>query len=523
MIEFAGFRQQPGGGFAFTMVPNQFLDEIVPFEKPCVVKVISLILRRTLGWIDQNGQRRQQEQVAYSEFAREMNMSVQAVADGLRIAMEKGYIVRVKPGAIRGSHGTPEGAWYSLRWLESPKTAREEQAVLMESPEKLPAADSKKQSEDDSEKQNRNDKNVALKNRVMRNKPDSEKKHVEIKSSSTCFRTTTDQAFGTYSVYIGNVITEISEQFEDTPHRLPNIKQALNLWQKAQLSEADFVKLLYRARDITRANAFRSNGKTLHNQETISPGKAQHSWITLAGEAYPDIDPKVSARNRMPYFFKVLRELLEKSGKDSPERNHAEVVVEAESQILISDLNEILVSSDSTILTEHEKFALASTVACNTVTHSENTEPEGVTTSTTTAVVSVAPQTSEQGNELAGSNGDSDYNQANTGWRRKLVEEFSQDVVSTVNLWEKLLIRIEDNGLKALAARTAGIEASLACTQLRAAAGLHQDRLTGQLLDIIVIYRNAFDARYGQRHLATLAALLEEVTGKPVKLHPVHF
>src|SRR3712207_2167339 len=87
---FAGFRQQPGGGFAFTMVPNQFLDEIVPFEKPCVVKVVCLVLRRTLGWVDETGQRRREEQVAYSEFAREMNMSTQAVADGLRIALEKG-------------------------------------------------------------------------------------------------------------------------------------------------------------------------------------------------------------------------------------------------------------------------------------------------------------------------------------------------------------------------------------------------------------------------------------------------
>ena len=114
---FAGFRQQPNGQFAFTMVPNQFLDEIVPFEKPCVTKVVCLILRRTLGWIDEYGKRRTQDQVAYSEFAREMNMSTQAVADGLKAALEKGYIVRVKPGTLKGNgNGTPEGAWYSLRW-----------------------------------------------------------------------------------------------------------------------------------------------------------------------------------------------------------------------------------------------------------------------------------------------------------------------------------------------------------------------------------------------------------------------
>src|SRR5438045_6058884 len=107
---FPGFRRQPGGNFAFTMIPNQFLDEIVPFEKPCVTKVVCLILRRTLGWLDEKGQRRTQDQVSYSEFAREMNMSTQAVADGLRLALEKGYIVRVKPGT---KSGQAEGAWYS--------------------------------------------------------------------------------------------------------------------------------------------------------------------------------------------------------------------------------------------------------------------------------------------------------------------------------------------------------------------------------------------------------------------------
>src|SRR5436190_436651 len=126
------------------MVPNQFLDEVVPNEKPCVVKVVCLILRRTLGWIDEKGQRRQQEQVAYTEFAREMNMSIQAVADGLRIALEKGYIVRLK----QGSSLTGEGAWYSLRWAE---------------------VESEKQSQQESKKQNL----ATLKNRDMLKKPDS--------------------------------------------------------------------------------------------------------------------------------------------------------------------------------------------------------------------------------------------------------------------------------------------------------------------------------------------------------------
>ena len=77
---FAGFQQRQDGYYPFTMVPNQFFSEILPFEKPCVIKVVCCILRRTIGWVDQDGQRRQQQQIAYSEFAREMDMSTQAVA-----------------------------------------------------------------------------------------------------------------------------------------------------------------------------------------------------------------------------------------------------------------------------------------------------------------------------------------------------------------------------------------------------------------------------------------------------------
>ncbi|MBN1954372.1 MAG: hypothetical protein JW900_04890 [Anaerolineae bacterium] len=75
------------------------------------------------------------------------------------------------------------------------------------------------------------------------------------------------------STYIANLVMDISLQFGDTEHYRENDAQAHNLWRASGLDDQAFVQLVYQARDTA---------------------------LRLAG-----------ARNRMAYFFTVLRHLVQ--------------------------------------------------------------------------------------------------------------------------------------------------------------------------------------------------------------------
>jgi hypothetical protein len=492
---FAGFRQQSGGSFAFTMVPNQFLDEIVPYEKPCVVKVVGLILRRTLGWVDEKGQRRQQDQVSYSEFAREMNMSLQAVADGLKIALEKGYILRVKPGAMHG--GTPEGAWYSLRW----STASESQ----------------------SESRSKNQSDPALKSRDMINKAESKKTGtVEIKTSSIALKPNELQTHQVkrcpgktevldaaspnpgkkYSAYIGNVITELGQQFGDDRHRLPNIKHALNLWDAEKINERDFVRLLYQARDITRT-------KTSVQTAISQTAPKFKSWLTLAvGAKEARAEPTAihQPRNRMPYFFRVLEELVSKSGNTPQEPEDSRTRVDI---INKTEQPDTVVKGESS-LSRSDHFAASNKMVSHAMT--EAITPQTLSTENP-PTQDKAPPKPDQLLEQA-------------DMRRNWAEHWSLDAALVESCWDSLIANLDSPVLKGVAVKALGIEAELARPELRAALNLkNKDREDiSTELDIILICRNAFEARHIARYLVDLHRAARQCwREEKINFHPVYF
>lgn len=593
---FAGFRQGPGGNFAFTMVPNQFLDEIVPFEKPCVTKVVCLILRRTLGWIDERGQRRQQDQVAYSEFAREMNMSMQAVADGLKAALEKGYIVRVKPGTLRGPQtGAPEGAWYGLRWAAGepgPRLAARPEKQSSESHSKKQSKGhsrkqsegySEKQSEGHSEKQSSGGAEAALKIRDMRNKAESKTKLVEIKASSSDAKTATPAKF---SVYIGNVVTEIGESLGDAEHRLPNIKHALNLWDAQTLSEREFVGLLYQARDKTRACTNALSAEAVAKPKTALPA----SWQALAPAPAQNAGP----RNRMPYFFRVLEGLvrggevgaekkpetrLEGAGPDCrlpgsesqgrraartnparealsgpvvrPEVSSATSAVSLSlSAVALAEALEAAPSGrvEATEVSSVEFDGAAPAGTCNTYPQMEVLAGGRESKLEISPALSAAiPPTIFSGDHLRpfpattppdehaptrpATPPPDDHEHApilpaatpppdeHAPMRRAWAERWSRAAETSLAEWEAVLAGIEDDRLRAIARRSFGLEARLAEAQLLARLRLKPAR--PDQLDIIIFFRNAFDARYAASYMEALAGQLERQHGQGVRLWPV--
>ncbi len=475
---FAGFRQQPGGNFAFTMVPNQFLDEIVPYEKPCVVKVVGLILRRTLGWIDQRGQRRQQDRVSYSEFAREMNMSLQAVSDGLKTALDRGYILRVKPGGVFGSN--PEAAWYSLRWsaAEAEMMGQDAKVVVLEQSTTTAVIPqpSKFQSGNSSESQSK----ATLKFRDMRNKAESKNNspvEIKAKTNSTpgadlALASAQKQeavkaealanpkpATSKFSAYIGNVITEIGEQFGDSDHRLPNIKQALNLWDNQKLTEREFVQMLYQARDTTRAHtsALGVGTDKPKDQETYPKKRARFFEVKSLETDRQTLADKSSdqPRNRMPYFFRVLKELINRPTAESG-------AVE---------------------------LALANTNSAESYSQS-------------------SPALNEQHNEWA--------------------KRWSLDPAAVITDWQDLHDTLTDPILAAIVRRVLGIRVEQARPELLAACGRSQGCLDQQnqiqnQTEMILLCQNSFEARYVTRQLAGLAEVAGKLWQNPVTFRPVCF
>jgi hypothetical protein len=80
-----------------------------------------------------------------------------------------------------------------------------------------------------------------------------------------------------FSPYIAAVITDFSNELNDPNHVIPNVSQALRLWQVSGLDEQAFAELLFEARRRTR----------------LYQGKQGLGTIG----------------NKMAYFFTVLRDL----------------------------------------------------------------------------------------------------------------------------------------------------------------------------------------------------------------------
>ena len=384
--KFAGFCQPEAAG-RFTMVPNQFFDEIVPNEPASVTKLVGLVIRRTLGWQEADGQRRQQAQISYSEFRREMNMSNDTVAAALQIALHKGYIVKLREGRLNSKTGTAIGAFYGLAWSQAdtpelsvavpvpnhlttqppsstfnstptptpapeptqPKVAHSNSRTVVaglahsnsrtvvaaqsdnptvahsnnwtveaslaqsdfrrdinkESFELINKVEIKRTPEPDSTFKPIQAMQVeagAVKQSIdgaMSNKvpppipalptaaPPVPELGVSVLQNQNSLPGTPEMCQRPGSVYIQNLVRDFSRDFEDADHAGPNVSQALNLWAVRGCDERDFTAFLYEARKRTRAN--------------LGPSQTTRA-------------------NRMPYFFKVLRDLLQPSAEKPMDR-----------------------------------------------------------------------------------------------------------------------------------------------------------------------------------------------------------
>jgi len=129
---FKGFkpRQDLAG---FTAIPNEWFDEVLAkIDNLAELKIVQAVFRKTYGWVENwhNGEAvfKIEDGISYSQFSELTGLSSASIAEGIKRAIEHGYIVQLK----KGDFHTGESSVYKIRTIDD---------KLPEKPD-LPALDS---------------------------------------------------------------------------------------------------------------------------------------------------------------------------------------------------------------------------------------------------------------------------------------------------------------------------------------------------------------------------------------------
>jgi DNA-binding transcriptional ArsR family regulator len=239
----------------FTMIPDQFFDEVMPHLSEAELRVLLYIMRRTFGF------KKAQDNISLSQMVegiithdgqvldRGCGLSKSAVAKGLKILSEKRIITaRRNQSRERGNLPTTYSLLYAGEMSEStPLSTKKTRGCPPRGQGLVHETDTQETVKQETERQG------------------------QFESSNDLPRETIGDNLG-ITGYLDNLIVDISREFGDTAHLASNCKQARNVFAALDLSEEVFVEqYVYQARQ-----------KTKH---------------------------QTKVRAKMPYFFATLRTL----------------------------------------------------------------------------------------------------------------------------------------------------------------------------------------------------------------------
>lgn len=276
---FTGFARPNSGE-----LPGAFFDRVLLSEP------ISLV--RTVWYILQQCSLTGQEIItaSYSDLERELNLSHSSVCDGLRRAIEVGYIRLVRPGenghlkaqyavnwknggdgdGVKVEQGDEGGEWLPFGGGEPVEFEEEGEAELVcEVVGEGAAGQESYGSVYPTGNSSSKYRNMELEESVGRNR----------EGVAAVVGKGTGLPSGL--AYLSH---DLSQELGDPLHLKSNRTQTLRLWQQSGLDEREFARLMYQSRDLTRRYA------------TLRPGET--------------LPPTGQPRNRMAYFFTVLRDVL---------------------------------------------------------------------------------------------------------------------------------------------------------------------------------------------------------------------
>jgi hypothetical protein len=240
-------------------------------------------------WPDENGQSKGNVWPSMSTLATDRGKSRLSILRDIQELAEAG-LVTVESGKERG---VP-----NLYWIEDP--SEEEVEKYLQRYVRKPVDNLVEFTGRDSTSVVESEK--AVSNLIqggissLKHPPVSNLKHEGIESESITKKTKdsnqrtgakTEKSNQKYSSYVSRVMEDFSRELRDPEHIESNKAQANNLFRQSSLSEKEFVDLMYEARRRT-------------------------GWQVVSKAANAE---QSGLRNRCPYFFKVLRDLLEEKNK----------------------------------------------------------------------------------------------------------------------------------------------------------------------------------------------------------------
>jgi len=111
---FCGFENLDAN---FIYCPNQFFEVCLRHYSRGVVRLVAYMLRKTLGYLDGDGNPVQQDiRIPYSEISKCAGVSTRAIPRALEEAESGGFILCVTPGVANNRGQRGQAAEYRLRW-----------------------------------------------------------------------------------------------------------------------------------------------------------------------------------------------------------------------------------------------------------------------------------------------------------------------------------------------------------------------------------------------------------------------
>jgi hypothetical protein len=113
-MEFNGFEHLTAN---YLYCPNQFFDVCLPNHSRGTVRLVAYILRKTLGWLDEEGNPVEQDiTISYRDLITEAGISRGAIRKALDDAVKGGFITCIHSGKANENNQSAEMACYTLRW-----------------------------------------------------------------------------------------------------------------------------------------------------------------------------------------------------------------------------------------------------------------------------------------------------------------------------------------------------------------------------------------------------------------------
>jgi len=113
-MKFNGFKHLTAN---YLYCPNQFFEVCLPHHSRGTVRLVAYLLRKTLGWLDREGNPIEQEiSISYRDLINEAGISRGAIRKALDEAVMAGFIICIQPGKANGNNQAAETAQYALRW-----------------------------------------------------------------------------------------------------------------------------------------------------------------------------------------------------------------------------------------------------------------------------------------------------------------------------------------------------------------------------------------------------------------------